>query len=187
MNNMKQSYKECEDKMKKTIDVLNHEFSQLKAGRANPAILERVSVEYYGTPTPISQVGSISIPEARTLIIQPWDMTVLGAIEKAILKADIGINPTNDGKVIRLNFPTLTEERRKELVKDVHKYSENAKVAVRNIRRDIIEKYKDMKKKSEITEDDLKEAEKDIQDLTDKHTKEIDKITSEKEKEILTV
>ena len=184
---MKETYKDCESKMQKTIEALYHEFGSLKAGRANPAVLDRVSVEYYGTPTPVAQVGSISIPEARTLIIQPWDLSILGTIERAIIKADIGINPANDGKVIRLNFPALTEERRKELVKEVHKYCENAKVAIRNIRRDIIEKYKDMKKKSEITEDDLKTAEKDIQDLTDKFTKEIDKITQEKEKEIMTV
>ena len=184
---MKETYQECEGKMKKTIDALHHEFEGLRAGRANPAVLDRVTVEYYGSQTPIAQVGSISIPEARTLIIQPWDAGILGNIERAIIKADIGINPNNDGKVIRLIFPTLTEERRKELVKDVHKYSEGAKVAIRNIRRDTIEKYKDMKKKSEITEDDLKSTEKDIQDLTDKYVKEIDKLTQEKEKEIMTV
>ena len=185
--NMKESYQECETKMQKTIDTLQHEFGGLKAGRANPAVLDRVTVEYYGTPTPVAQVGSVSVPEARTLIIQPWDMGILGDIERAIIKADIGINPTNDGKVIRLIFPTLTEERRKDLVKEVHKFSEGAKVAIRNVRRDTIEKYKNMKKKSEITEDDLKTAEKDIQDLTDKYIKDIDKITQEKEKEIMTV
>ena len=184
---MKQTFNECQERMKKSVDSLLQEFGQLKAGRANPAILDKITVEYYGTPTPIPQIGSVSVPEARTLVIQPWDASILGDIEKAILKADIGINPTNDGKVIRLNFPALTEERRKELVKDIHKLSENAKVAVRNIRRDAIDKYKDMKKKSEITEDDLKNCEKDVQDLTDKFIKEIDTHTAAKEKEIMTV
>lgn len=184
---MKQTYNECQEKMKKSVDSLLHDFGQLKAGRANPAILDKITVDYYGAATPIGQIGSISVPEARTLVIQPWDASILGDIEKAILKADIGINPANDGKVIRLNFPALTEERRKELVKEVHKLSENAKVAVRNIRRDAIDKYKDLKKKSEITEDDLKTCEKDIQDLTDKFSKEIDSYTAEKEKEIMTV
>jgi ribosome recycling factor len=184
---MKATYDECQGKMKKTVEALQREYSQLKAGRANPALLDRITIDYYGTPTPVAQLGSVSVPEARTLVIQPWDMSILGLVEKAILKSDIGINPNNDGKVIRLIFPALTEERRKELVKDVHKYSESAKVAVRNIRRDTVEKYKDLKKKSEITEDDLKDAEKDIQELTDKYTKEIEKVTAEKEKEILTV
>jgi ribosome recycling factor len=184
---MKQTYNECQEKMKKTVDVLYHEYSGLKAGRANPAVLDRVTVDYYGSPTPIAQIGSISVPDARSLVIQPWDATILGDIEKAILKADIGINPNNDGKVIRLVFPTLTEERRKELVKDVHKYAENAKVAIRNIRRDVIDKYKDLKKKAEITEDDLKSSEKDIQDLTDRFVKEVDKVAQDKEKEVLTV
>ena len=184
---MKQTFNECQDRMKKSVDSLLQEFSQLKAGRANPAILDKITVEYYGTATPIPQIGSVSVPEARTLVIQPWDGSILGEIEKAILKADIGINPTNDGKVIRLNFPALTEERRKDLLKDIHKLSENAKVAVRNIRRDAIDKYKDMKKKSEITEDDLKTCEKDVQDVTDKFIKEIDTHTAAKEKEIMTV
>ena len=184
---MKQTFNDCQDRMKKSVDSLLQEFSQLKAGRANPAILDKITVEYYGTATPIPQIGSVSVPEARTLVIQPWDGSILGEIEKAILKADIGINPTNDGKVIRLIFPALTEERRKDLVKDIHKLSENAKVAVRNIRRDAIDKYKDMKKKSEITEDDLKTCEKDVQDLTDKFIKEIDTHTAQKEKEIMTV
>ena len=184
---MKQTFNECQDRMKKSVDSLLQEFSQLKAGRANPAILDKITVEYYGTATPIPQIGSVSVPEARTLVIQPWDGSILGEIEKAILKADIGINPTNDGKVIRLNFPALTEERRKDLAKEIHKLSENAKVAVRNIRRDAIDKYKDMKKKSEITEDDLKTCEKDVQDVTDKFIKEIDTHTAAKEKEIMTV
>ncbi len=184
---MKQLLNESKEKMNKSIDALNHEFSMLKAGRANPAILDKVSFEYYGTPTPINQVGNVSVPEARTLLIQPWDASILGDIEKAILKADIGVNPTNDGKSIRLNFPALTEERRKELVKEVKKLTENAKVAVRNVRRDTMEKYKDMKKKSEITEDDLKGLEKDVQDITDKAIKEIDTLSANKEKEIMTV
>ena len=184
---MKESYNDCQQKMMKTVDVLHQEYTTLKAGRANPAVLDRVTIDYYGTPTPVGQVGSISVPEPRSLVIQPWDVSILGDIERAILKADIGINPNNDGKVIRLTFPTLTEERRKELVKDVHKFAEGAKVAVRNIRRDVIDKYKDQKKKSEITEDDLKSAEKDIQDLTDKYIKEIEKVAAEKEKEVLTV
>lgn len=184
---MKQIFNESKEKMNKSIDSLSHEFSLLKAGRANPSILEKVSFEYYGTPTPINQVGNVSVPDARTLLIQPWDASILGDIEKAILKADLGINPTNDGKCIRLVFPTLTEERRKELAKEVRKISENAKVAVRNIRRDTMDKYKDMKKKSEITEDDLKGLEKDIQDITDKAIKEIDNLTANKEKEIMTV
>ena len=184
---MKQILNESKEKMNKSIDSLSHEFSLLKAGRANPSILEKVAFEYYGTPTPINQVGNVSVPDARTLLIQPWDASILGDIEKAILKADLGINPTNDGKCIRLVFPTLTEERRKELAKEVRKLSENAKVAVRNIRRDTMEKYKDMKKKSEITEDDLKGLEKEVQDITDKAIKEIDTLTANKEKEIMTV
>lgn len=184
---MKQVYNDCQEKMKKSVDAMLQEFHQLKAGRANPSILNKISVEYYGTATPIPQIGSVSVPEARTLLIQPWDASVLGEIEKAILKSDIGINPINDGKVIRLNFPALTEERRKELVKEIHKLSENAKVAIRNIRRDGIDKYKDLKKQSEITEDDLKSCEKDMQDLTDRCIKEIDTYTQEKEKEIMTV
>ena len=184
---MKQVYNDCQEKMKKSVDSMLEEFGQLKAGRGNPAILNKISVEYYGVSTPIPQIGSVSVPEARTLVIQPWDASILGEIEKAIFKADIGINPINDGKIIRLNFPALTEERRKELVKEIHKFSENTKVAIRNIRRDVIEKYKDMKKKSEITEDDLKSCEKDMQDLTNKFVKDIDQYTQEKEKEIMTV
>lgn len=184
---MKQILNESKEKMSKSIDSLAGEFSQLKAGRANPAILDKLTVEYYGAATPLTQLGSVSVPEAKTILIQPWDASVLGEIEKAILKSDIGINPVNDGKCIRLVFPALTEERRKELVKTVSKYSENAKVAVRNIRRDAMDKYKDMKKKSEITEDDLKGLEKEIQDATDAAIKKIDEVTAAKEKEIMTV
>ena len=184
---MKEQYTEIEQKMKKSINVLHDELSTVRAGRANPAILDKVMVDYYGVATPVPQVGTISVPEARTLIVQPWDATMLKEIEKAILASDIGINPNNDGKVIRLNFPQLNEERRKELVKQVHKYGEGCKVAIRSIRRDAIEVFKAQKKKSEITEDDLKDIEKDIQDLTDKYVKEVDGVLQAKEKEILEV
>ena len=180
-------FSEFESKMNKTIEVLKQNFSEVRAGRANPAILNRISVEYYGTPTPINQVAGISVPEARLIMIQPWDTSILKDIEKAILASDIGINPNNDGKVIRLAFPELTEERRKELVKDIKKTAEEAKVAVRSIRRDAIDKAKAMQKNSEITEDDLRGAEDTIQKLTDKKIEEIDKVLSDKEKEILTV
>ena len=180
-------FNEIESKMNKTIEVLKQNFSEVRAGRANPAILNRISVEYYGTPTPINQVAGISVPEARLIMIQPWDASILKDIEKAILASDIGINPNNDGKVIRLSFPELTEERRKELVKDIKKTAEEAKVAVRAIRRDGIDKAKAMQKSSEITEDDLRSAEDTIQKLTDKKIDEIDKVLSDKEKEILTV
>jgi len=180
-------FSEIENKMNKTIEVLKQNFSEVRAGRANPAILNRISVEYYGTPTPINQVAGISVPEARLIMIQPWDASILKDIEKAILASDIGINPNNDGKVIRLAFPELTEERRKELVKDIKKTAEEAKVAVRAIRRDGIDKAKAMQKNSEITEDDLRGAEDTIQKLTDKKIEEIDKVLADKEKEILTV
>lgn len=180
-------YPEIENKMEKTINSFASELKTIRAGRANASVLDKVTIEYYGTQTPLAQVGSISSPEPRLLVVQPWDLSVLAEIEKAIQKADLGLSPTNDGKVIRLNFPPLTEERRKELVKTVKKYSEEAKVAVRNVRRDAMDSYKDMKKKSEITEDDLKGIEKDIQAVTDKYVKEIDDITAEKEKEILEV
>ena len=180
-------FNEIENKMNKTIEVLKQNFSEVRAGRANPAILNRISVEYYGTPTPINQVAGISVPEARLIMIQPWDASILKDIEKAILASDIGINPNNDGKVIRLSFPELTEERRKELVKDIKKTAEEAKVAVRAIRRDGIDKAKAMQKNSEITEDELRGAEDTIQKLTDKKIEEIDKVLADKEKEILTV
>ena len=161
--------------------------STIRAGRANPAILDKVTVEYYGVPTPIQQVGTVAVPEARTITIQPWDASILGEIEKAILKSDVGITPNNDGKQIRLNFPPLTEERRKELVKGISKRGEESKVAIRNIRRDSIETFKKQKKDGEITEDDLKELETKIQKLTDKYVANIDTIISAKEKEILEV
>lgn len=177
-------YPEIEEKMEKRINGLVSEFKTIRAGRANASVLDKISIDYYGTITPIQQVGSISSPEPRTLVIQPWDATVLKDIEKAINKSDLGITPQNDGKVIRLTFPPLTEERRGELVKTVKKYAEEAKVQIRNVRRDGIENYKKLKKDGEITEDDLKKTEKDIQAMTDKYIKEIDDITSDKEKEI---
>ncbi len=181
------SYKEYEDKMTKAIGVLKEELTSLRAGRANPAILDKLTVDYYGVPTPINQLGSVSVPEARVIIIQPWEAKILKDIEKAIQKSDIGINPNNDGKVIRLIFPVLTEERRKELTKQVKKHGEETKVAVRSIRREAIEHFKAQKKNSEITEDDLKDAENDIQKMTDKYIAEVDKVVELKEKEIMEV
>ncbi len=179
--------KNTENKMNKAIDSLEHDLASIRAGRANPAILDKITVEYYGVQTPLAQVGTISVPEARTMIVQPWDISVLKEIEKAILASDIGINPNNDGKVIRLNFPPLTEERRKELNKNVSKRGEEAKVAIRNIRRDSLEQFKKQKKANEITEDDLKDLEDQVQKLTDNFVKKIDGIISAKEKEILEV
>ena len=179
--------KNTESKMIKAINSLEGDLASIRAGRANPAILDKITVEYYGVQTPLAQVGTISVPEARTIIVQPWDVSVLKEIEKAILASDIGINLNNDGKVIRLNFPPLTEERRKELNKSVSKRGEEAKVAVRNIRRDSIEQFKKQKKANEITEDDLKDMEEQIQKMTDKFVKQIDGIIAEKEKEILEV
>ena len=180
-------YTNIEERMKKTISVYEGNLSEIRAGRANPAILNKVMVEYYGTPTPINQMAGISVPEARLIVIQPWDMSVLKEIERAILASDIGITPNNDGKVIRLNFPELNEERRKELVKDIRKMAEEAKVAVRQVRRDGLDEFKKLQKESNITEDDLKQAEDQIQKLTDKYVEEIDKILANKEKEIMTV
>lgn len=180
-------YKQIEAKMQKTIALLKQELSYLRAGRANPSILEKISIDYYGVPTPINQLANISVPEARIIVIQPWDASTLKEIEKAIQKSDIGINPSNDGKVIRLVFPPLTEERRKELLKVVKKYGEESKVAIRSIRRDSLEEYKALKKEGQITEDDLKATEKDIQELTDKYIEEIDKIVEAKSREILEV
>lgn len=178
------NYPEIEAKMEKRIDGLVSEFKTIRAGRANASVLDKIAIDYYGTMTPVQQVGSISSPEPRLLVIQPWDASVLSEIEKAINKSDLGISPQNDGKVIRLNFPPLTEERRRELVKTVKKYAEEAKVQIRNVRRDALEMYKKQKKDGEVTEDDLKTIEKDIQNMTDKYIKEIDDITSDKEKEI---
>lgn len=180
-------YINLEEKMEKSISVYSEKLSEVRAGRANPAILNKVKIDYYGTPTPINQVAGISIPEARLIVIQPWDASALKEIEKAILTSDLGINPNNDGKLIRLNFPELNEERRKELVKEVKKMGEDAKVAIRSIRRDGIDEFKAMQKNSEITEDELKMAEDNIQKITDKNIDEIDKLTDGKEKEIMTV
>ena len=181
------NYPEYEDRMNKRVEGFNSELKTIRAGRANASVLDKVAVEYYGAVTPVAQIGSISTPEPRMLVIQPWDASILGEIEKAINKSEIGITPQNDGKVIRLNFPPLTEERRKELVKTVKKYSEEAKIQIRNVRRDAMDDFKKKQKASEITEDDLKGIEKDIQNLTDKYIKEIDDITAAKEKEILEV
>lgn len=175
------------EKMEKTISSLKSEYLQLKAGRANANVLDKIRVDYYGTPTPINQMAAISVAEARILNIQPWDKSTLHAIEKAIQASDIGINPQNDGVTIRLIFPQLTEERRKELGKDVRSMAESARVSIRSTRRDAIEKAKKMEKASEITEDDLKDAEEEIQKYTDKYVKEIDKISEEKEKEIMSI
>ena len=184
---MSTDYTEFESKMKKTASVLTEQYDSVRAGKANPAVLDRISVDYYGTPTPINQVGTISSPDPRTLVIQPWDGSLLKVIEKAILASDLGINPQNDGRAIRLVFPALTEERRRDLAKQVKKYSEDAKVAVRNIRRDAMEKFKAQKKKSEITEDDFKVIEKDMQKLTDDYIKEVERIADEKEKELMEI
>lgn len=175
---------EYESKMKKSIDFLDNQFASVRAGRANPSVLNKLTIDYYGTQTPISQVGSISSPDPRTLVIQPWDASALAAVEKAIQSSDLGINPQNDGKIIRLAFPQLTEERRKELAKQVRKYGEDCKIAIRNVRREAMEDFKAQKKKSEITEDDLTDLEKDLQKLTDKYVKEVDVNTSAKEKEL---
>ena len=180
-------YQNLKERMEKTINVFSEKLSEVRAGRANPAILNKVKIDYYGTPTPINQVAGISVPEARLIVIQPWDVSILKDIEKAILASDIGINPNNDGKVIRLAFPELTEERRKELVKDIKKMAEEAKVAVRAVRRDGIEQAKADQKEGNITEDELKQAETEIQKITDKNVEEIDKILENKEKEIMSV
>lgn len=184
---MKEQIKSHEAKMQKTLDVLSKELAAVRAGRANPAVLDKITVEYYGAPTPLNQVAAIATPDPRTLAIQPWDGSVLKAIEKAIQVSDLGINPQNDGRAIRLVFPALTEERRRDLAKQVKKYSEDAKVAVRNIRRDAMEKFKAQKKKSEITEDDFKVIEKDMQKLTDDYIKEVERIADEKEKELMEI
>ena len=172
-------------KMQKTIEVVKANFASVRAGRANAGVLDRIFVEYYGTPTPLNQVAAISSPDPRTLMIQPWDGTLLKAIEKAIQTSDLGINPQNDGRIIRLVFPQLTEERRKELTKQVKKYGEESKVAIRNIRRDAMDTIKAMKKKSEITEDEQKVAEKDLQKVTDDYVKKVDEMAAKKEKELM--
>ena len=181
------SLENLSDRMDKVIDNLETNYSEVRAGRANPAILNKVSVEYYGVPTPINQVASISVPEARLIVIQPWDRSILSQVEKAIEKADIGIHPMNDGQVIRLSFPELTEERRKELAKDIRKMAEEAKVAVRNVRRDEMDEAKDSLKNKEISEDEEKALEEKIQKETDKYVAKIDEMSEKKEKEIMSV
>ena len=180
-------YQEFESKMQKTLQVLERDLGSLRAGRANAAVLDRITVEYYGTPTPLNQVAAISVPEPRVLAIQPWDSSLIKPIEKAILSSDIGITPSSDDKMIRLLFPQPTEERRRELAKDVKRFGEDSKVAIRSIRRDALEKFKKMQKASEITEDELKTAENEIQKLTDKYCKDIDGMVAAKEKEIMSV
>ncbi|MBR4078201.1 MAG: ribosome recycling factor, partial [Oscillospiraceae bacterium] len=178
------NHKEFKERMQKSLDHLASEFATVRAGRANAGVLDHIQVEYYGSPTPIQQVASISSPDPRSLVIQPWDSSILKGIEKAILTSDLGINPTNDGKCIRLLFPQLTEERRKDLAKQVKKYGEECKVAIRNIRRDAMDTYKKQQKASEITEDDLKGLEKDMQKMTDEYIKKVDDMTAKKEKEL---
>ena len=184
---MATNIKDFETKMQKTISVLNSEYATVRAGRANPAILDKVTVEYYGVATPLTQIGTVSVPDPRSILIQPWDAGILKEVEKAILASDIGITPNNDGKAIRLNFPPLTEERRKEIVKTIRKKGEDSKVAIRSIRRDAMDAYKNDNKNGDITEDDLKSAENDVQKLTDKYIKEIDTVMAAKEKEIMEV
>ncbi|MFV8827180.1 ribosome recycling factor [Alkalihalobacterium sp. APHAB7] len=183
----KELMQDAQGRMKKALDALNRELATLRAGRANPSLLEKVTVEYYGAPTPLNQLATISVPEARMLVIQPFDKTVIGEIEKAILKSDLGLTPSNDGTIIRLTIPALTEERRKDLVKLVKKYAEEGKVAVRNIRRDINDDLKKLQKDGELTEDDLRRSTEDVQKLTDKHIADIDQIATNKEKEIMEV
>ena len=182
---MSVDFKEFTRKMEKTLEVLQDDFGAVRAGRANARVLDHITVEYYGVDTPVGQVGTIASPDARTLVIQPWDGSVLKAIERAIQASDLGINPQNDGRVIRLVFPQLTEERRRDLTKQVKNYGENSKVAVRNIRRDAMDYIKKLKKNSEITEDDQKKAEKDLQELTDKYIKKVDEACTVKEKELM--
>ena len=179
--------RQASEKMDKTISVYQEDLSTIRAGRANPAILSKVTVDYYGTPTPIAQIGTVAVPEARSLTIKPWDLSILGEIERAILKSDIGITPNNDGEMIRLNFPQLTAERRQELVKLISKRGEEAKIAIRAVRRDFVEQVKKQIKTNEATEDDLKNMEADLQKLTDGKIKEVDEIAARKEKEILEI
>lgn len=184
---MNEILKEFDHKMQRTTEVVVSDFASVRAGRANAAVLDKIAVDYYGSPTPINQVAAISSPDPRSLMIQPWDASLLRAIEKAIQTSDLGINPQNDGRVIRLAFPQLTEERRKDLTKQVKKYAEGGKVAIRNVRREAMEKFKALEKKSEITEDDRKEYEKELQDLTEKRCKQIDELCAKKEEELMAV
>ncbi|MDR1805242.1 MAG: ribosome recycling factor [Clostridium sp.] len=180
-------YSATQQKMEKTLGILKHEFASIRAGRANAAVLDKILVDYYGVPTPIQQMAAVSVAEARILNIQPWDVSTLHPIEKAIQTSDLGINPSNDGRVIRLVFPPLTEEKRRDLVKEIKHLAEQAKIAVRNERRDAVEKLKKSQKASDITEDDLKDGEKKVQDFTDKAVKEIDSLAAEKEKEVMEI
>ena len=184
---MKTIEKKLQQQMDKTIEALKYEFSTIRAGRANAQMLDKIRVDYYGTPTPINQIGAISVPEPRTLMINPWDKSAMKEIEKAIMNSDLGFNPTNDGDVIRINVPALTEERRKELCKQAKKAAEEFKVRIRNERRDANDKLKKLEKEGEITEDDLKKAQNDVQKLTDRYTKEIDTLLDAKEKDIMAV
>lgn len=184
---LKEAYKVYEDKMKKSLEAVAAEFASVRAGRANAAVLDRINVDYYGSPTPIQQIAAISSPDPRALLIQPWDVSALKSIEKAIQESDLGINPQNDGRTIRLAFPQLTEERRKELVKQIHKYTEGGKIAVRNIRRDALEVFKKKEKASEITEDEMKQVEKELQKMTDDSCKKLDEMLAAKEKELMVI
>lgn len=184
---MEAVFKKAEEKMGKALDALSHDYASIRAGRANPAVLDKVQVDYYGVPTPINQVAAVSVSEARVLVIQPWDKSTLNLIEKAILTSDIGINPANDGNIIRLTFPALTEDRRKEIAKEISKRAEDGKIAVRNIRRDGMDELKKLKKDSQITEDDLKGAEDKLQKITDKFIKEIEETAAAKDKEIMSI
>ena len=184
---LKDEYKVYEEKMSKSIDSVSADFASVRAGRDNASVLDRIMVDYYGSPTPIQQIASITSPDPRSLVIQPWDTSAVKLIKKAIETSDLGINPQDDGRSLRLAFPQLTEERRKELVKQIHKYGENGKVAIRNIRRDAMDYFKKMEKKSEITEDELKAAEKDLQKMTDDSCKKIDELLAKKEKELMAV
>lgn len=184
---MNQLIKETESKMKSSVERLSSEYAAIQAGRANPSVLNKVTVDYYGTPTPINQVAAVSVSEARVLVIQPWDVSLLNVIEKEIQKSDIGINPQNDGKVLRLIFPQLTEERRREISKELSSMAENSKISIRNARRDAMDKIKNMKKNSEITEDEQKSGEKKIQDLTDKYCSEIEKVCETKTSQVMSL
>ncbi len=184
---MKETLKKCEERMQRRVDHLNVEYKEIRAGRANPNVLDRVTVDYYGAPTAINALAAVSVTEARTLTIQPWDMSTVKAIERAIQSSDVGINPQTDGKTIRLVFPPLTEDRRRELVKDIAKIAEGKKVHIRNIRRYTIEDIKKMKKNGDITKDDQKQAEKKVQELTDKYVKKIDALSEDKQKEVMSI
>lgn len=184
---MKEQLNKASQRMQRRIDHLTEEYAAIRAGRANPAVLDKIFVDYYGSATPINQLAAVSVAEARILTIQPWDASVLRPIEKAIQTSDLGINPQNDGRIIRITFPPLTEDRRKEIVKDISKLAEDCKVQIRNVRRESIDKLKEMKKSGDLTEDDLKQGEKKMQDLTDKFVKDVDAISADKQKEIMEI